>query len=254
MAPKRSAAVGDGTAVPKKRKRPEGEATADGVAGTDSPGVHKRCKNSSGYLIDLTGKSGEDPIPTDDDETGSATSSTTMAAQDGSYGLKRNTTRYNAELVPNLSIECCEYPHSYSGLHNPSETPTRLDIVPWLLVLLTWHTFMVRNMKPNLRVVQPSWLDKYLTEPPVTTARLKVLLPDLVPAHASDYYLFATASIREPGGLTFSAVVDVLDKVCQPDACRLAPYLLGDPSRSLCRVDLFAGQYPSRRRQHAGAQ
>ncbi|GAB7332240.1 hypothetical protein MBLNU13_g04091t1 [Cladosporium sp. NU13] len=209
MAPKRSAAVGDGTAVPKKRKRPEGEATADGVAGTDSPGVHKRCKNSSGYLIDLTGKSGEDPIPTDDDETGSATSSTTMAAQ---------------------------------------------DAVPWLLVLLTWHTFMVRNMKPNLRVVQPSWLDKYLTEPPVTTARLKVLLPDLVPAHASDYYLFATASIREPGGLTFSAVVDVLDKVCQPDACRLAPYLLGDPSRSLCRVDLFAGQYPSRRRQHAGAQ
>lgn len=102
----------------------------------------------------------------------------------------------------------------------------------------TWHKFSIGNVKRTLGALQSTLLDMYLTEPPITTARLAILTPfddkELL------YYKFSSVSVREPSGLT-PRVLDVLDKVCQSGVCKLPPYSLQNVSRARVLVEFFSG-------------
>lgn len=153
------------------------------------------------------------------------------------FGVMPSTPWYNCDVKPNRFLLTSSWP----GYPPPLMTaPTLRDITALTSGLPTWHNITIRNIKPTLSVVQPSWIDMYLTEPPVTTARLSVSLPD--PEQRGRSYDYTTASVRDLGGLTFRAVLDVMDKVCQSSACRLAPYYLSDRSRAWCRVEFFCGE------------
>jgi hypothetical protein len=72
----------------------------------------------------------------------------------------------------------------------------------------------VDHLNQTLDTVQHTWLDMYLTEPAITVVQLRVAKPiprvrTIEPSHAH----VSQVSIRDPGGLTFGRVVEVLDKI-----------------------------------------
>lgn len=103
----------------------------------------------------------------------------------------------------------------------------------------TRHQFSIGNVKRTLGALQSTLLDMYLTEPPITIARLAILMPfdddELL------FYKFSSVSVREPSGLTPRVVLDVLDKVCQSGVCGLPSYSLQIVSRARVLVEFFSG-------------
>jgi hypothetical protein len=62
---------------------------------------------------------------------------------------------------------------------------------------------------------RPTWLDMPLTEPPITTAWVAVVIHDfLYTLRLSAYWVdFIPVTVRNDGGLTFASVIDVVDRM-----------------------------------------
>ena len=95
------------------------------------------------------------------------------------------------------------------------------------------------HMFGELNKVQHTWLDMYLTEPPVTTAQLDVSLP--VRTHSDNRYHVAHELLHEPRGLTFRTTMDRVEQIFQSDDWRNTPrYRFCKPDLARITVKLLA--------------
>lgn len=88
---------------------------------------------------------------------------------------------------------------------------------------------------------QHSWLDMFLTEPPVTTAQLNISVP--VRTDSDNSYHVVNESLHDPCGLTFRTIMDRAEQIFQSDEWRTTRrYRFCKPGLARVRVELFAGE------------
>ena len=95
------------------------------------------------------------------------------------------------------------------------------------------------DQKQRLDRIQPSWLDMYLTSPPITVLWLLVQMP--VSRFGERHEVEVKVSLRQSAGVTFRHVLGVRDKICRSHFYCTTGEALEDPSEASVMVGFFVG-------------
>jgi hypothetical protein len=97
------------------------------------------------------------------------------------------------------------------ALHHNRDLPARfVNTAPLPRGKLIWTEIRRFEAVAN-NSKRPTWLNMHLTEPPITTAWIEVVIEDHSARHPRE--TFNPATIRNDGGLTFRSVIDVVDRM-----------------------------------------
>jgi hypothetical protein len=164
--------------------------------------------------------------------------------------LERNHPLYNGNVMYNPLFYCVLHERSNDMPHRGNTQPAyNYADHP------VHHSFDIDDFE-KLSKVQRSWLDMYLTEPPVTTAQLNIDTNTRDESDESDAseesdesdydpdpesQEIASELVHNPCGLTFRAIMDKVNQISADWPAYRLVYLR--PGLSVVTVELFAGEH-----------
>lgn len=104
----------------------------------------------------------------------------------------------------------------------------------------TYHQFCIDEVE-KLIGKQYSWLDMYLTEPCITTARLTMDLPMRGGIAAFLSYNIANELVHDQRGLSFRTIMRRVKEVCESGHWRATGSSFRRPGLARVTVHLFSG-------------
>ena len=117
--------------------------------------------------------------------------------------MEQNLPCYNGDVAYNPLL---------NGYHLSNLMPSHYSIQAPITGSPTYHQFCIIEFELLLGK-EHSWLDMYLTEPPVTSVRLVIDLPRRGPEHGGN---MATELLHDSRGLTFRTIMKKLNEVYEP--------------------------------------